>query len=392
MGPIPLPDASKLLSRELSVNDYFETITLTLTANLGGHTISPSRLVNIILGLWTATPTLHKLASLLTAHQRATPEALKEAIRQFLYPGGEQALHHDLIKQFYARRQTLVEMPLGSGLWYPEPAITYVSDKLHLISKVPAAQQPPASAQIHCLIQDLQHVLRPQVLAMAHPYPATVKDAISLILLAERAISQPMCHPSSAASAAHDLSTSTSGYVSGAVRKTPPTQLLPSTSSSSPSTDVYATPRDLSQFTASIRSSLNAPLQAPMPNSTNAHFMSVERHSHYGPHQPLCGYCGKPFHIAAYCWKNPAGRNYQGRGPYAGRGGYGRGGYGNSSYQDPGGYGRARYSNSSYQDPSEYSINEGSNDTEESSPGSHTQDDVIKRIIAQALTQLMNNS
>ena len=376
MGPIPLPDASKLLSRELSVNDYFETITLTLTANLGGHTISPSRLVNIILGLWTATPTLHKLASLLTAHQRATPEALKEATRQFLYPGGEQALHHDRIKQFYARRQTLVEMPIGSGLWYPEPAITYVTDKLHFISKVPAAQQPPASAQIHCLIRDLQQVLRPQVLAMAHPYPATVKDAISLILLAERAISQPMCHPSSAASAAHDLSTSTSGYVSGAVRKTPPTQLLPSTSSSSPSTDVYATPRDLSQFTASIRSSLKAPLQALMPSSTDAHFMSVERHSHYGPHQPLCGYCGKPFHIAAYCWKNPAGRNYQGRGPYAGRGGYGRGGYRNSSYQHP----------------NEYSTDDGSSNTEESSSDSHPHDDDIKRIIAQALMPLMNNS
>ena len=241
----------------------------------------------------------------------------------------------------------LVEMPIGSGLWYPEPAVAYVADKPLLVSKVPAAQQPPASGQIHCLIQDLQQVLRLQVLAMACPYPATVKDAVTLILLAERATCQPMCHPSSAASAAHDLSPSSSGYsllrttdpanknVSGALVRQGTLSLLPSPSLPSPPTDVYASPRDFTQFTDSIRSPLRAPLQAPIPSSTNARLMSVERRSHCGPQQPLCGYCGKPFHIAAYCWKNPDGRNYQRPRRYGGRGGYGRGASSNISYQDP---------------------------------------------------------
>ena len=79
-----------------------------------------------------------------------------------------------------------------------------------------------------------------------------------------------------------------------------------------------------------------AHLQDPMPNSTSAHSKPAERHNHYGPQQPLCGYCGRPFHVAAYCWNNPDGLNYQGRGRYGGRGGYFRGGYGNCTYQHSG--------------------------------------------------------
>jgi len=191
MGPIAYPDPADMLAKNSSVDEYFDELSTALVANFGGNNITQPRIINIIGGLWSSYPVLQTLYKRLTPAQLANVANLREAVKTHLFPDGEQDLFHQLLQKFYARKQELLETPVGSGNIYPEPAIAYTSDKIKLISKIPAAQQPTPQQQVHSIIDNLQQPLRQQTLSMANPFPPDVDTAVRITLRAERAVSAP---------------------------------------------------------------------------------------------------------------------------------------------------------------------------------------------------------
>jgi len=107
-----------------------------------------------------------------------------------LFPRGPADLHLSTLQQFWNRNQVLLEVPPGSGEYYPEPAFSCTEAKRALVGKLPVSGRPPGTQVVRSTVQGLQPQLR-QAVSFIRPKPQTVGEATRTVLEQERPISEP---------------------------------------------------------------------------------------------------------------------------------------------------------------------------------------------------------
>jgi len=357
-GPFKIPDARKLAAREMSVDTYFSQLHKTMQANQGGSNLTHAKLVNLLRGAWSEFPTLDQLLDRLTPQQLATIDALKEAVRAALYPEGDAQLHHSLLQKFWNRNQLLIEIPPGSGEYYPEPALTYTESKRHLVSQLPVAQQPPEAQIINSLIFGLQPILR-QAVNLVRPKPQTVDEAVAAILEQERSISEPASHSAQVANSFTTTTHAVPGLRIHPPMANPPLELFGKVSGASSALAQHATVHNSSTATTTIMQPTTTQLAHTTRNemeqfkqdmtrrlddlhtTINATITTqLERRPHYGPaeRKPVCDECSgnhptsECFGKCKWCkrYNHPHWRCFYRPGNRGGRGN-GRGGFFNGA-------------------------------------------------------------
>jgi len=189
-GPFPLPGPREMVAHRTPVDDYFRDLTEALSGNNSRNPVTHARLLNTLKAAWGECPSLKHLIHRLTPAQVATLDALKQEVNSVLFPHGTADLHLSTLQQFWNRNQMRLEIPPGSGEYYPEPAFSYTEAKRALVGKLPVSDRPPDGQVVHSVTQGLQPQLR-QAVSLTRPRPQTVDEAVRTTSEQERSTSEP---------------------------------------------------------------------------------------------------------------------------------------------------------------------------------------------------------
>jgi hypothetical protein len=179
-----------MLGRQMTVAAYFRKIHDQAVANNNGKSVPNANWKGILLGVFSNYPTLQSILNRLPAAATANINTIEAAFRQELFPAGEHATYQKLLQDYYERKQKVMEYPTGSGLYYPEPVITYIEAQRLLLEQLPADMRPDPALQVRHLLNGLYPTLRNAIAANA--IPATLDAAIQEILQVEQNLAPPV--------------------------------------------------------------------------------------------------------------------------------------------------------------------------------------------------------
>lgn len=213
------PSPQLLLSRRMTVATYFQKIRNKVVANNNGRNIPNANWHGILMGIFEDYPTLQDLLLRLPAADIANLGTLQAAIRRELFPGGETATHQQLLRDYYSCNQKVVEHPPGSGVFYPEPAISYVENQRRILAQLPDNTRPDPAVQVRRLFDGLHPSIRNAMASLA--VPATLEAAIQDIMRIESNLASPA---PPVASGPHHVTTNTTtgGFVPTVGQGLPP--------------------------------------------------------------------------------------------------------------------------------------------------------------------------
>jgi len=354
-GPFPLPDPRKMAAGEMPVEDYFRELNEALTANNKGNPVAHGRLIHILKAAWQLCPSLSDLIHRLTPAQVATLDLLKQEVNNSLFPQGQADLILSILQQFWGRKQMLLEIPPGSGEYYPEPAFSYTEAKRALINKLPANDRPTENQIVHSIIQGLQSQLR-QAVNLIRPRPQTIDDVVRTILEQEKSISEPAPAINHATTSFNATTHVVPGLRVHPPMANPPLDLFGKLSVTSgsghainatvttPTTTSPPQSQLMDQLNQSMQQTLQQHLSRFQDSISTTLATSMSRHPHYGPaqqeQQPRCRWCKRTNHKTSDCFFRPVEQG--GRGRNGGRGnGFNRGN--GNSFNGGRGHGNGRF-------------------------------------------------
>ena len=184
------PSPHQLLSRSMTVATYFQKIRNMAIANNNGRPIVNAHWAGILMGIFSDYPTLQNLLLRLPPADIANIGTLENAVRRELFPDGEHGTHQQLLRDYWQCNQKVMEYPRGSGIYYPEPVITYIEEQRRLLEQLPVNARPAGDLQVRRLLDGLHPTLRNAMASL--DLPANLDAAITNIMRIEQNLSAPM--------------------------------------------------------------------------------------------------------------------------------------------------------------------------------------------------------